>query len=212
MPDQKTHLPPPGADESKAQRYVDTLADLLEKDKVNVTQTDLSRFNSVSMEDHYRINLHDYDVELSHNKNSDTGEETFIMIFNSINKFEVGNPKPVILAYMRLTSEQFMKLKQASDNQIELARKKAEEERFNQTMAPVDQLLSNLAGGQIKSSSVENSDDDPVIDKALEEMDKETEKSFDNMSSISEYHEEDKTPEPETPATNAPPIPDASWD
>ena len=217
MPDQKPNLPPPGGDEKKAQHYVDTLTSLISNDKVSVTQTDLSRFNSVSMEDHYRIDLHDYDAELSHNKNPDTGEETFVMIFNSINKFDMGSPKPIILAYMRLTSDQFMNIKQVSDEQIERTRKRAEEERFNDTMAPVDHLLNQLSGG---SPSV--SEDDKTIDRALEMMDQDEtkllsdeapKKGFDSMPSISEYSQPEETPQlASTPTSDAPPIPDPSWD
>src|SRR5579884_1003285 len=171
MPDEKT-LTPPGGDSKQAQRYIDTLSELIKADKITVSQTDLSRFNSPSMEDHYRIDLQHYDAELSHNKNPETGEETFILIFNSINKFDNENPKPVILSYLRLTDEQFLKLKQAADNQLEKFRQVQEEERFTTTMAPIDQMLSQLGAG---NSTIKSTPPPPPAPE------KPQEKSFDNL-------------------------------
>lgn len=142
MPDDQ--LPPPGAESDKAQRYVDSLIRLIGNEKVLVTQTDLKRYNSPSMEDHYRINLKDYDIELSHNKNPETSEETYIMIFNSIGLIDPQNPQPVVLAYVHLEMAHFMRLKQAADSQIEKIRKAKEEARFKATMQPIEQLLDQM--------------------------------------------------------------------
>lgn len=162
MPQDNTLLPP-GADSDKAEKYVAALVDLVSQDKLIVTQTDLSRFNSSSMEDHYRVNLEDYDVELSHNRNSETKEETFIMIFNSISKFDNAEPKPLILSYMHLTSEQYLKLKEVADAQIERNKKKEEEQRFLKTMEPVDALLDQLKTGG-SSAPIDPADPPPAQD------------------------------------------------
>lgn len=69
------------------------------------------------------------------------------MIFNSVSKFDNTQPKPLILSYMHLSNEQYLKLKEASDGQIERNKKKEEEQRFLKTMEPVDALLDQLKTG-----------------------------------------------------------------
>ncbi len=149
-------LPPPNADAHLASKYIDWIIDLINKDKLIISKSDLSKFgNLASMKDHYRINLEAYEVEISHSKHPEIGEDIFVMIFNNIKKIDPALPNQrAILAYVNLTREQFEKIKTCADNQVDRQKREAAEKRFKEAMTPIDQVLDQI-------SNKENSSSDP---------------------------------------------------
>lgn len=150
-------LPPPIGDSEKAETYLGQITDLLTSDKLLVSHTDLSKFDPTSLQDHYRMDLADYEVEVSHNKKPDSGEDFYVILFNNLKKVNDQCTEKVILAYMHLTDTQFQKFKTVADDQIERKRKEAEEKRFKEAMAPIDSVLQQLG-----------SDSEPSADKTAE--------------------------------------------
>lgn len=138
-------LPPPSADSKKAHKYIAQLVDLINTDKLLVSQTDLSKFDPTSLQNHYRVNLDDYEIEVSHTKQADSGQDFYIMLFNNLKRIYGDASKKVILAYMHLTQEQFNNFKDVSDKQLAQKAKEAEEKRFTEVMEPIDQALANLS-------------------------------------------------------------------
>jgi hypothetical protein len=139
--------PPPCGDMENAEKYLNWLIDLIQTDKITVTHTDLRKFDPCSMQDHYFVPMDDYTVEVSHSKNPNTDADSFVMLFNNIKKIAAGNAEKVILAYIPLSDGQFRKFKLISDQQIERYIRQAEERRFQEAMAPVDQMFQKLSGG-----------------------------------------------------------------
>ncbi|MFA5932735.1 MAG: hypothetical protein WCV81_00545 [Microgenomates group bacterium] len=140
--------PPPAGDGEKAEKYLNQLVDLINQDKLTVTHTDLNKFDITSIEDHYRMDLENYEVEINHSKQPDTGQDFYIMLFNNIKKLENDGQNcvnKVILAYTHLTQPQFENFKEAADAAIERKRKQEEEKRFMSAMSPIDNLLENLS-------------------------------------------------------------------
>ncbi len=133
--------PPPHGDESKAVRYLEKILELLQNDKLIVSQTDLQKFDPSTLQDHYRIDMGEYDIEVSHSKQPDSGNDFYIMLFNSIKKIENNCTDKVILAYTHLDSNQFQKFKTTATDQIERIKKAEEERRFKEAMEPIDQKL-----------------------------------------------------------------------
>lgn len=137
--------PPPQGDSEKAEKYIIQLIDLIKADKILVSHTDLNRFNLDSLQDHYFIQLSDYEIEISHSKSSDSDQDFFVLLFNNIKKIKEGCSEKVILAYIHTDAKHFNDFKQAADEQIEKKRKEAEAKRFSETMSPLDNLLENLS-------------------------------------------------------------------
>ena len=146
LPDQNTssELPPPIGDAEKADKYLNTLIDLITQDKLTVSHTDLSKFDPTSLQDHYSMALKDYEIEVSHNKQPDTGQDSFVILFNNLNHLNGQYGSKVILAYIHLNEAQFQKFKTVSDDQIFRKKKEAEEKRFKEAMTPIDQALEQL--------------------------------------------------------------------
>lgn len=143
MPDQASPTPPPGGSTEKAQKYIDWLVKLIDSNKLTAAQSNLSKFNISDMEDHYRISLKDYEIEVSHSKNPESGQDLYIMLFNNLSL--IGEHcQRVILAYIHLTAEQFNQFKRSAQGQIDRAKQLEEDKRFTQTMTQVDQELENL--------------------------------------------------------------------
>ncbi len=142
---QTTKLPPPSGDATKAEKYIQQLVSLISQNKVTVIHTDLSLFDPTSLEDHYRIDLSDYQVEISHSKNPDTSEDSFVILFNNLKQVREGCSEKSILAYMHLNSSQFLQFKQVADEQVNRIKKAAEEKRFIEAMSPIDQALNNIS-------------------------------------------------------------------
>lgn len=139
-----TPLPPPSGDGEKADRYLTQIIELINEDKLIVSHTDLAKFDPTSLQDHYRLDLKDYEVEISHNKQANTGKDSYIILFNNLKSVNEKCTEKVILAYLYLTGDQFAKFKTIADDQIERKRKEAEEKRFKEAMAPIDQVLGEL--------------------------------------------------------------------
>lgn len=152
MPDQNADtpvqdtpkLPPPKGDGEQAEKYLDKLIDLLKSDKVLVSQTDLKKFDPGALQNHYLLTLESYQVEVSHSKQPDSGQDFYVLLFNNLKQIKEGCNEKVILAYMPLSSDQFQKFKIVADEQIEKKKREAEEKRFKEAMAPIDQALENL--------------------------------------------------------------------
>lgn len=146
MPDSidSTSSIPPKGDEKKAEKYINQLSQLLDSDKLTVFHTDLNRFDPSSLYDHYRMDLKDYQVEVSHSKKADTGEDAYVIIFTNLKQVQTGTCEKVILAYVPLTRVQFINFKTSADEQLERIKRIAEEKRFKEVMQPIDNVLSEL--------------------------------------------------------------------
>lgn len=144
MSDQ-TKLPPPSGDQEKADHYLTQLIEFINTDKLAVIRTDLAKFDPTSLQHHYRIDLKDYEVEISHNKQADSGKDFYVILFNNLKYASAGCAEKIILAYIHLTGDQFAKFQTVADDQIERKRKEAEEKRFRAAMSPIDQVFEQLA-------------------------------------------------------------------
>lgn len=139
-----TALPPPTGTPDDADKYLIKLADLIKQDKILATHTDLEKLDPSNIADHYRIDLNDYDVEISHSKQANSGQDFYILLFNNIKKIDQTCDK-VILAYIHLTQTQFQSFKNVADEQIEKRRQEEERKRFNQALSPIDNLLEDMS-------------------------------------------------------------------
>ncbi|MBI2330220.1 hypothetical protein HYU94_02435 [Candidatus Daviesbacteria bacterium] len=144
MSNQSIQLPPPSGDPRKANHYIIQLVELIKSDKLIVMQTDLAKFDPSSLQNHYRLDLNDYEVEVSHSKQPDSGKDFYIILFNNLKHISGQCTEKIILAYIHLSDDQFRNFKAAADDQLERKRKEAEEKRFKETMLPIDQILEQL--------------------------------------------------------------------
>lgn len=136
---------PPKGDHQKAEKYLSQLIELINQNRIQATDTDLTKFDPSSLQTHYSIALRDYQIEISHSKQSNSGKDSFVMIFNNLKNVSEGSSEKVILAYVYLEEEQFSKFRIAADRQI-AERKKAEEERkFKEVLEPIDELLNQVS-------------------------------------------------------------------
>lgn len=139
-----SQLPPPSGDPEQAEHYITQLIELLNIDKLTALRTDLSKFDPTSLHDHFRLDLKDYEVEISHNKQPDSGKDFYVVLFNNLKFVSNQCSEKVILAYMHLSEQQFKLFKSAADKQIERGRKAAEEKRLKEAMMPIDEMLDQL--------------------------------------------------------------------
>lgn len=136
---------PPQGDYQKAEEYVSKLAKLISLDKLHVVKTDLQKFDPTSLQNHYRIDLTDYNIEVSHSKDSNSGKDSYIMIFTNVSKINAGSlNQKVILAYLHLTQNQYQRFTEEADDQLEKIRKLEEEKRFTEAAEPIEKILDNL--------------------------------------------------------------------
>ncbi|MCR4306107.1 MAG: hypothetical protein NUV73_03430 [Candidatus Daviesbacteria bacterium] len=140
-----TPLPPPCGDSEKADHYLAQLIDLMNEDKLIASHTDLAKFDPTSLQDHYRMDLKEYEVEVSHNKQANTGKDFYILLFNNLKSVNEKCTEKVILAYINIDEDQFAKFKIVADNQLERKRKEAEQKRFKAAMTPIDQALEQAS-------------------------------------------------------------------
>lgn len=138
-------LTPPSGDPKQAGKYVNQLIQLIESDKVDILRTDLAKFDPSSLQDHYRLELKDYRVEVSHSKHPNSGKDSYIILFTNIKNLTDGSCEKIILAYMHLDNSQFSAFKKAALGQMERKRKAEEEKRLKEVLKPVDHILENLA-------------------------------------------------------------------
>lgn len=143
MDPNSSNLPPLG-DPEKADRYIASLVRLIAKDKVALTHTDLNRFDVTTMQNHYRVDLGDYDVELSHSVQPETNKDFYTIIFNNLTRLQDGKSDKVVLGYIHLTDEQYGRFKIAADEYLDRRRKEADKDRFAENIAPIEQLLDHL--------------------------------------------------------------------
>lgn len=136
--------PPPQGDETGAEKYVQKLIHLIDAGKVTPTRTDLQKFEIDSLQDHYFINLGEYEVEVSHSKHPESGQDFYVMLFNNIKQVEASCTNKVILAYSHLSAAQFTSFKASVERVTERQKREEENKRFQEVMTPVDQLLDNL--------------------------------------------------------------------
>ncbi|MCL4366273.1 hypothetical protein M1437_03535 [Patescibacteria group bacterium] len=142
--DNTPKLPPPSGDPQKADYYITQLIELIKQDKLIVSRTDLSKFDPSALQNHYRLDLKNYEVELSHSKQPDSGKDFYIILFNNLKNVNNECAEKVILAYIHLSENQFNSFKSVADEQLERKRREAEEKRFKEAMAPIDQALEQL--------------------------------------------------------------------
>lgn len=142
--DSNSNLPPPGGDPAQAEKYINQLIELIDTDKLDVLHTDLAKFDPSSLEDHYRIELQDYRVEISHSKYPNSGKDSFIILFTNIKNLADGESEKIILAYMHLDPDQFAKFKKASQQHFDRKSKAEEEKRLNEALLPINEALTNL--------------------------------------------------------------------
>ncbi len=150
--DQNPNIPPPSGDPAKAEKYVNQLISLIESDKLTISHTDLARFDPSSLQDHFQIDLKDYLVEISHSKHPESGKDIYNMLFTNLKNVATGGSQKVILAYMHLNGEQFMKFRQAYTQQVERRKKAEEERRLKEAMAPIDNALEQLSDPSSQTS------------------------------------------------------------
>lgn len=165
--------PPPAGDSEKAEKYLGQLISLIEADTLKVIHTDLKKFDIASIQDHYRMDLGEYEVEVNHSKQPDTGQDFYVLLFNNLKKIENAGEScvnKVILAYTHLSQNQFVDFKEAADGALERKRKEEEEKRFADAMAPIDNVLNNMASKSPAEEPKEEftSEDDDLADFATE--------------------------------------------
>lgn len=170
---QETDQKPPHGDTGKAQSYIDKLKRLITLDKVVVTKTDLKRFDPTNLQNHYRIDLGGYHIEISHSKDANTAKDAYVLVFTNVAKLAADSAdsnKKVILAYLHLTQDQFLTFKEVADDQLDKIRKAEEEKRFNQAVEPIEQALEHLESQPTYSTPTEeNSTEEPSTEEPKSE-------------------------------------------
>lgn len=136
---------PPRGDYQKAENYIHKLVSLIESGKLEVVHTDLNKFDPSSIQDHYRMDLDNYQIEISHSKLPASGSDSYVMLFTNLKNVSEGNAEKAILAYTQLSNTQFNTFKTAAETQIEEKRRIEEEKRFNAALGPIDSLLDKVA-------------------------------------------------------------------
>lgn len=137
--------PPPSGDSEKAEKYLNKIIDLLKQDKLTAYHTDLAQFDPNSLQDHYRVDLKDYQIEVSHSKQPDNGKDSFIILFNNLKLAENNLPEKIILAYLHLTTTQFNDFKSAAEDQIQKVAQQEQEQRLNEVLSPIEQALEEIS-------------------------------------------------------------------
>lgn len=187
--------PPPSGDSEKAEKYLRQLIELASQDKLPVTHTDLKKFDVDSIQDHYRMDFNEYEVEVNHSKQPDTGQDFYILLFNNLKKIENAGEScvnKVILAYTHLTQVQFEDFKDATDALLERKRKKEEEKRFTDAMAPIDNILSNLSSAP--------KTEEPTVPEISDDKSDEPEQIEKPASDLADYTNEPKASDFPTPS------------
>lgn len=171
MSDSRSDNPPRG-DFETAEKYINQLVDLLNERKIEVDHTDLKRFDPTTLQDHYTISLSEYQIEISHSKQPDSGKDSFVMIFNNMKQIAEGSGAKVILAYIYLADSQFSRFKIVADHYISEKRKIEEERRFKEALQPIDQLLDQVStAGTPVSSQMPEPSANPLMQNMERELD-----------------------------------------
>lgn len=182
---------PPRGDFQKAEEYIGKLVELINRDKIQVSRTDLKRFDPTTLQDHYTVSLSDYHIEISHSKQPNSGKDSYVMIFNNLKHLSAGSGEKVILAYIYLADSQFSKFKTVADRQLEEKRRFEEAKKFNEALEPIDELLDKAAGLNQETTQTSLSAN-PLMQSFRNELgsslDK-TERTSDNPISSSQIHQ-----------------------
>lgn len=202
MPDQpfreEIQPKPPQGSEKKASEYITQLAGLINQDKLIVNHTDLSKHDPSNLQDHYRIELKEYMVEVSHSKDATSGRDSFVLLFTNVKNIRDGCNEKLILGYLHLNSDQFNQVKLSSNAQSLRIKRQAEERLFNQNLQPIDEALSQLASGKVDTSS---SPSDPEGQSPLpSDQQIVPEENYQTLSSIAESNPKPQTETNLTPA------------
>lgn len=139
-----TATPPPRGDTEQSEKYLRKLINLLNADLVELTHTDLSKFDPSSLQDHYRVDLDDYQVEISHSKQANTGEDSFVMLFTNIKKIQPDFDQKIILAYTYIDMEQFKRFRMVANDYLNRRKTEQDRKRFEQAMEPVNEALNKF--------------------------------------------------------------------
>lgn len=182
--DTDTKLAPPGGDTKKAEKYLSQLIDLINKDRLTVSHTDLKKFDPSALEDHYQLELADYHVEVSHSKHPSTGKDFYNIIFNNLRQIRDGCTEKTILAYMHLSEDQFQRFAGAGNDQIARKAREAEEKRFNEALQPIDEAINKLNRKENPETLV--GEDESTQEQAESEEELESEASDEALSPVSE--------------------------
>lgn len=213
MPDQpfreEIQPKPPQGSEKKASEYITQLVGLINQDKLIVSHTDLSKHDPSNLQDHYRIQLKEYMVEVSHSKDATSGRDSFVLLFTNVKNIRDGCNEKLILGYLHLNSDQFNQFRLSSKAQVIRIKKQEEEATFSQNLKPIDEVLSQLASGQFDTNP---SPSVPEVQSPLSSNQQITpEENQPTLSSIAESNprpafsdqevEQSQTNEPFTPAS-----------
>lgn len=157
---------PPLGDPAKAEKYINSLSKLINHDKVKVNRTDLNNFDLSTMQNHLRVDLGEYDVEISHNIQPETNKDFYTMLFNSIKKLQDGHTDKVVLAYIHLSDTQYGRIKASCDEYLERRQREGDQQRFTEVMAPLDSVLASIEQ-QVDPNSAPQVSDQLVPDTEL---------------------------------------------
>jgi hypothetical protein len=197
---------PPRGDYQKAENYINKLVSLVEFGKLQVVHTDLQKFDPGSIQDHYRLDLQDYQIEISHSKLPNSGADSYVMLFTNLKNVSEGNAEKAILAYTQLSNNQFNKFKTAAETQIEEKRRLEEEKRFNEALTPIDSLLNDaqdnapLFQKNISSTITEDIESEVTKEESTIEINEENNSPLPSYSTIASADKKEETglPKPDS--------------
>lgn len=139
---------PPQGSVKHAEKYISQLTNLINTDKLTVLHTDLSKYDPSNLQDHYRVELKEYMVEISHSKDANTGRDSFVLLFTNLKDVRDGCSEKLILGYVHLTPDQFSQFRNAATTQDTRLKRQEEERRFNLNLQPIDEALEEIVTGQ----------------------------------------------------------------
>lgn len=208
MSQDSTFSPPPSASPEHAEKYISWLTDLINRDQLEVYHSDLTKFSLDSMQNHYRVTLQDYEVEVSHNKQT-SGEDLYVILFNNLKNVATNACERTILSFAHLTKAQFDKFKQSADNQISRKERAEQEKKFKEVMAPLDSLLESLSQQAGSTPSQVSSPEATPVDSSQNQASTQSFMDFSQpTNSFQPIPTPDSTKPSLTPNLVKPPLPD----
>lgn len=163
-------LVPPSGDSKKAEKYISKLIELINKDRLTVTHTDLKKFDPNALEDHYQLDLGDHQAEVSHGKQPTTGKDFYTILFNNLQQVRDGCTEKIILAYMHLNEDQFKRFAAATNDHHTRKVKEIEEKKFADAIKPIDEALDNLLKTEEETEQKEKSEIEENFQDALDNI------------------------------------------
>ncbi len=177
----ESEIPPPMGDSQSAESYINQIITLINQGKLDIKHTDLKQFDPTTLQDHYRIDLDSYEIEISHSLSPDSQQEFFIILFNNLNKIAADCTNKQVLAYIHLDQNQFADFKQAADIYLEKKKKSEEKKKFDDAIKPIDQVLQVLSGKPAKTEQDPNA---VLADAGISQSEDQTTKEDNNKSEI----------------------------